>query len=124
MATKKAPAREQPIASKSQLRAGTGSKRDKNKFIVIYGPPKSRKTGSCINLPKGRTKWIAADTNCISTLDALNALPHQDDIYEIDTLPELKQLTNEMLDLAGSDKDALGIDYLVLDSATHYSDSL
>lgn len=110
-------------ASSSKLRPGTGTKRNKTRFIVIYGQPKTRKTTSCANLPLGRTKWIASDSNCVATLDALGRLPHNDDIYEVSSLNDAINLTNEMLDLCEKEGgDALGIDFLVLDSFTQFSD--
>jgi len=133
MAEKKKPApkAEKPLKrekvdappSNSKLRAGTGTKRNKTRFITIYGLPKTRKTTSCANLPLGRTKWLAADSNCIATLDALGRVPHPDDIYEVNSLMDAIQLTNEMLDLAEREGgEALGIDWFVVDSATQFSD--
>lgn len=117
------PEKSEAIPSNSKLRPGTGSKRNKTRFIVIYGQPKTRKTTSCANLPMGRTKWIASDSNCVATLDALGRLPHNDDIYEVGSLHEAQTLTNEMLDLCEREgADALGIDFLVLDSFTQFSD--
>lgn len=111
------------VASNSKLRPGKGSKRAKTRLITIYGLPKTRKTTSCANLPAGRTKWIAADSNCCATLDALGRLPHEDDLYEVGSLLDAVQLTNEMLDLAEAEgPDALGIDFLVVDSITQFSD--
>lgn len=117
------PEKQDAVPSNSKLRAGGGSKRNKTRFIVIYGQPKTRKTTSASTLPLGRTKWIAADSNCVATLDALGRLPHPDDIYEVSSLMDATQLTNEMLDLAEKEgADALGIDYLVIDSFTQFSD--
>jgi len=117
------PEKQDAPPSKSKLRAGTGTKRNKTRFIVIYAQPKTRKTTSCANLPLGRTKWIASDSNCVATLDALGRLPHNDDIYEVSSLNEATSLTAEMLDLCEREgADALGIDFLVLDSFTQFSD--
>jgi len=122
-ATAKAvPEKQDAPASNSKLRAGSGTKRNKTRLIVVYGQPKTRKTTSVSTLPLGRTKWLAADSNCVATLDALGRLPHNDDIYEVKSLNEAVELTNEMLDLAETAPDALGIDFLVVDSFTQFSD--
>lgn len=69
-ATEKAARKSTPIddapASVSELEAGTGSERVTTRNVVIYGPAKSRKTGSCKEFPRGRTKWLVSDPNCFS----------------------------------------------------------
>ena len=114
---------EEVLPSLSKLTPGKGTKRKKTRFIGMFGVPKTRKTGSCSTLPRGRTKWLISDPNCIPTLEALKRLPHDDDIHECQSLTEALAFTNEALDLAEKDgADALGIDYLVVDSATQFSD--
>ena len=129
MATKKtasstsgAPTPVAPVASKSKLRKGSGSRREKFRFITVYGPFKTRKTTSLSRLPMGKTKWICSDPNAVPTLRALGRLPHSDDLYEPNSLAETKEIIQEALALAEADPDSLGFDHLVLDSATQYSD--
>lgn len=99
---------------------GKGTKRTKNRLITISGFPKTRKTTSVSTLPLGRTKWIASDSNCAATLEALGRMPHPDDFHEVSSLEEATHLTNEMLDAAEAGED-LGFDYLVADSLTQFS---
>lgn len=107
----------------SQLRPGGGSKRIKTRLITIYGPPKTRKTTACAGLPIGRTKWLISDSNCVPTLRSLDRLPADEDIYEVASLTEAVELTNEMVKLAQEQGvEALGIDFLVGDSLTQFSD--
>ena len=127
---KSTPAASTPAtASKSKLRKGTGSRRETNRIITIYGPFKTRKTGMCRNLPRGRTKWLISDPNCIPTLRALDKVPHADDVYEMTSLTDLVDFLEEALKMAedavveGRDpNEELGIDFLVLDSFTQFSD--
>lgn len=107
------------VASNSKFK-GKGSKRTKNRLILITGFPKTRKTTSASTLPLGRTKWIASDSNCAATLMALGRMPHDDDFHEVGSLAEAIQLTNEMLDTAEAG-EPLGFDYLVCDSLTQFS---
>lgn len=107
----------------SALRPGGGSKRIKSRNILIYGPPKSRKTTAAASLPIGRTKWLISDPNCVATLRALGRLPADEDLYEVDSLKAANELVEEMLTIAREQgADALGIDWLVNDSLTQYSD--
>lgn len=117
------------IASKSKLPKGSGSKRETNRVITVYGPFKSRKTGMLRNLPLGRTKWLMSDPNCMPTLRALGKVPHADDIYEMGSLEALIEFLENALKMAedavteGRDPTVdLGIEYLVLDSFTQFSD--
>lgn len=111
------------VASKSKLKPGIASRRVKTRFIVIYGPAKSRKTGACRNLPRGRTKWLISDPNCIPTLTALGALPHPDDTHEVSSLAAARSFVGEALDLVEKEGvEALGIDFLVVDSITQFAD--
>lgn len=110
-------------ASKSKFRAGKGTARETNRVITIYGPFKSRKTTSISNLPMGRTKWICSDSNCIPTLRALGRMPHPDDIYEPGNIAEFREILEEMVALCETEgRDALGVDYLAIDSYTQFSD--
>lgn len=119
MATTRGPAQ----ASTSKLRKGTGTLRTKNRIITIYGTFKTRKTTSLRNLPKGRTKWIVSDSNCIPTLQALDAMPHDDDIYECPNVEEFRKVLEEMVTLCENEgPEALGIDWLAIDSYTQFSD--
>jgi hypothetical protein len=114
---------EEVLPSMSKLTPGKGSKRKKTRFISIFGVPKTRKTGSCSTLPRGRTKWLVSDSNCVPTLDMLKRLPHDEDLHECSSLQEALMFTNEALDLAEREgADALGIDYLVVDSVTQFND--
>lgn len=127
MASKKkeasAPTRTQHVASVSSLPPGTGTNRVSTRLIGIYGPPKSRKTGSCAYLPMGRTKWLVSDSNCAPTLDALDRMPAPDDFYEFKTLEEIIDWLRAFCTMAASDgTDVLGIDYLVVDSLTQYAE--
>ena len=108
------------VSSGSKFK-GKGTKRTQNRFIVVTGFPKSRKTTSVSTLPLGKTKWIASDSNAAATLMALGRMPHPDDFHEVGSLGEAVQLTNEMLDAAEAG-EALGFDFLVLDSTTQFSD--
>jgi hypothetical protein len=111
------------VATVSQFRPGGGSKRIKSRLITVYGPPKTRKTTAVSTLPIGRTKWLISDSNCIPTLRSLNRLPADEDIYEVSSLTEALELTGDMVKLAQeSGHDALGIDFLVVDSLTQFSD--
>lgn len=112
-----------PTASVSKLRKGTGTKRDTNRIITIYGPFKSRKTSSISTLPAGRTKWIFTDPNGVPTMRALGRLPHPDDIYEPSSLDEFRTLLEEMVSLCESDgRDALGVDFIAIDSYSQLAD--
>lgn len=112
-----------PTASVSKLRKGTGTKRDTNRIITIYGPFKSRKTTSISNLPAGRTKWIFTDPNGVPTMRALGRLPHPDDIYEPSSLEEFRNLLEEMVSLCEADgRDALGVDFIAVDSYSQLAD--
>lgn len=136
MAPKKTPstssaAPKPPVAtaSVSKMPKGTGSRRIQTRVITVYGAFKTRKTTSLSNLPMGRTKWFTSDPNCIPTLTALGRLPHEDDIYEVKSLPQLRELLETTLKLAedaeeaGNDpREELGVDFLVLDSWTQFSD--
>lgn len=107
----------------SSLRPGGGSKRIKSRFIMVYGPPKTRKTTSVSSLPIGRTKWLISDSNCVPTLRSLDRLPADEDLYEVTSLTEAVELTGEMLKLASEQgPESLGIDFLVVDSLTQFSD--
>lgn len=108
----------------SKLRKGSGTQRDTNRIITIYGTFKTRKTGSLMDLIKrGRCKVIASDSNAIPTLRALDAMPHADDIYEPRSVAELHEILEEAVTICENDgKDALGIDVLVIDSYTQFSD--
>ncbi len=120
---KKAPTQGPAKASVSKLPKGGGTNRDTNRIITIYGGFKTRKTTSVSTLPMGRTKWLVSDPNCVPTLKALGRLPHPDDIYEVNGVPKLRELLETFLQVAEAEgKEALGIDYLVLDSATQLSD--
>jgi len=120
MAAKKAATAKAAASSSGSRFKGTGTKRVANRLITIYGVPKTRKTGSVSTLPVGRTKWIAVDPNCIATLDALDRLPHEDDIHEFNSLQEVLMFTNQLRDAVDAGED-LGFDYLVLDSITQLS---
>lgn len=110
-------------ASVSELDAGTGSARVTTRNVVIYGPAKSRKTGACSNFPRGRTKWLVSDPNCIPTLRALKRLPHPNDIYPVNSLGQAVEFLEKVLALAvEKGKVALGIDTLIIDSDTQFSD--
>lgn len=117
------PTRTQHVASTSSLPAGTGTNRVTTRLIGIYGPPKSRKTGSVAYLPMGRTKWLVSDSNCAATLDALDRMPAADDFYEFKTLEEAIEFLKTLCRIAAEEGvDALGIDYLVVDSLTQYAE--
>lgn len=120
MAPKK-PATKVAVASK--LAPGKGSTRVKRRFIIIYGAPKARKTTTASTLDPLRTKWIISDSNCIPTLDALDRLPPDDNLYEVSSIPECIALVNTWLDVIDKEGvDAIGIDNVVVDSATQFSD--
>lgn len=112
--------REEAQSSGSKFK-GKGTKRTQNRFIVVSGFPKTRKTTAVSTFPLGRTKWIASDSNCAATLEALGRMPHPDDFHEVTSLAEATQLTNEMLDAAEAG-EPLGFEFLVLDSTTQFSD--
>lgn len=123
MAKKKTAEPSQRIPTSSALRPGKGSQRVKARRILIYGPPKSRKTTAVSTLPIGRTKWLVSDPNTVPTLVALGRLPADEDIYEVTSLEESKELVKEMLKLVEEQGvESLGIDFLVDDSLTQYSD--
>lgn len=136
MAPKKTPTKStepessyEPVASVSKLPKGSGSRRVQTRVITIYGPAKTRKTTSLAHLPAGRTKWLISDPNCIPTLRSLDRLPHEDDIYEVNNLEALREFLDSALKLCedavteGRDpRKELGVDFLVLDSWTQFSD--
>lgn len=123
MAKKKASTEAERVATSSALRPGGGSRRVRARRILIYGPPKSRKTTAVASLPIGRTKWIVSDPNTVPTLVALDRLPADEDIYEVTSLAQAKELVKEMLKLVEEQGvESLGIDFLVDDSLTQYSD--
>lgn len=109
--------------TKSALEAGTGSHRAGKRFIIIYGPPKARKTTSVSKLHGRRVKWLVSDSNCIPTLEALGRMPAPSDIYEVKGLQEAKDLCVKILNVAeehGPDK--LGFDLFAVDSITQFFD--
>ena len=119
------------VASVSKMPKGSGSRRVQTRVITVYGPFKSRKTTSLANLPAGRTKWVVSDPNAVPTLRALDRMPHEDDIYEVNNLESLREFLESTLKLAEDAVDnkedpraALGIDFLVLDSWTQFFDWL
>lgn len=110
-------------ASVSKLRKGSGVASAGKRIITIYGAFKTRKTSSLRNLPAGRTKWILSDPNAVPTLVALDRLPHADDVYEVRSIEELRNLLEEMNTLCETEgPEALGIDFLVIDSYTQFSE--
>jgi hypothetical protein len=109
-----------PVKRESALKAGTGSKRVKTRVITLYGPPKTGKTTAASTLPIGNTKWLITDQNCIPTLDSADRLPPDEDIYEITSLSQAKNLLLDMIDCAK--EDSLGRDYVVFDSLTALAD--
>ncbi len=110
--------------SKSKLPAGKGAALKSNtRIISVYSVPKTFKTTAVSTLPLGRTKWLVSDPNCIPTLQSLGRLPHPDDIYSFPNLVALKEWLEGALKLAKEEgPEALGIDFLVLDSSTQFSD--
>lgn len=122
MATKKATAL-RVVASPSKLKPGTGSRRVKTRFVVLYGPPKARKTTSASTLNTARTKWIVSDSNTLPTLAYLNRVPPDENIYEVTSVPEARAIVEEAIELAEKEgADALGVDSVVVDSATQFAD--
>jgi hypothetical protein len=110
-------------ATVSALRPGSGSKRSTARIITIYGPPKTRKTTSVSRLVEKRTKWLLSDPNAVPTLQSLDRMPADEDIYEVGSLEEAAELANEMLRICNEQgPEALGIDFLVVDSLTQFSD--
>lgn len=110
---------EEAIPSESALTPGSGTRRVVTRLITIYGPPKSRKTGSVAFLPMGRTKWLVSDSNCAATLTALGRMPHKNDFYEVKSLVEASDFLRQVLQVVDQKGvEALGIDYLVVDSVT------
>lgn len=100
---------------------GTGTSRGGKRFIVIYGAPKVRKTTTVSFLHGRRVKWLVSDSNCIPTLEALGRMPHPDDIHEVGTLYDAKMFLQSILDLVTAEGvEALGFDFLALDSVTQY----
>lgn len=121
IASKKSPVRATTAAASSGSKfKGKGSRRSKNRLILVTGFPKTRKTTAVSSLPLGKTKWLASDSNCAATLTALRRMPHPDDFHEVSSLGEAVQLTNEMLDAAEAGED-LGFEFLVCDSLTQFS---
>lgn len=121
-APKRAPIDDAP-ASNSALDPGTGSNRVNTRNITIYGPAKSRKTGACKEFPRGRTKWLISDPNCVPTLRALKRLPHPNDLYPVRSLGEAVEFLEKALGIAVErGRDALGIDTLIIDSDTQFAD--
>jgi hypothetical protein len=88
------------------------------RFIVLYGPPKCRKTGACSYVTGA--KWIVTDSNSIPTLSALDRMPPSEDIYEISNLLEAKTLIGEMIDAAS--KGGLPVPAIIFDSVTAMND--
>lgn len=111
-------------ATVSKLPAGKGSARVTKRAICIYGPGKTRKTGCLANLIKQkRVKLIAADPNCLPTLTVLGALPAASDIYEFANLSQTVEFLEKLLELADAEgAEALGIDWLIVDSLTSLFD--
>jgi hypothetical protein len=105
----------------SDLPPGSGTARVSTRFIGIYGPPKSRKTTACAYLPMGRTKWLVSDSNCAATLEALDRTPPPEDFYEMKSMEQAVELLKKLLEIADTNgKEALGIDFLVVDSLTQF----
>jgi hypothetical protein len=110
-------------ASESMLPAGTASGRIHTRNIIIYGPAKSRKTTTCSTLPRGRTKWVMSDSNCLPTLRALRRVPHPNDQYPVKSLDQAIELVDKCLEIVEEHgRSALGIDSMVFDSDTQFSD--
>ncbi len=107
--------------SVSLMEAGKGSTRVKTRLIVLYGGPKVQKTGSCSTI-KG-AKWIVSDPNTIPTLDALDRLPPDKDIYEVTSLKETRAVILKMLEVCEKNgPEALGCTAVIKDSATQLVD--
>ena len=123
MAPKKAAHAARAVTSPSTLVPGKASTRTRRRFIIIYGAPKGRKTTTASTLDPSRTKWIVSDSNCIPTLVAMDRLPPDENLYEVSSIPECIALVNSWLDVADKEGfEALGIDSVVVDSATQFSD--
>ena len=117
------PAAVQAPASSSRLPPGKGSARKTRRIIAVYGAFKTFKTTAVSTLPLGRTKWIASDPNCIAALTSLGRLPADEDIYEFRNLADLQSWLESAHKLVEEEGvEALGIDNLVLDSGSQYSD--
>lgn len=111
-------------AAPSKMKPGKASRRVRSRFIVLYGAPKCRKTSSASTLNPARTKWIISDSNTIATLVALNRLPPDENIYEVTSVPQGREVIEEAIGICESadGPEALGVDTFVVDSGTAFSD--
>lgn len=112
-----------PVAppSMSNFEKGTGAKRTGKRFIIVYGPPKVRKTTSVSKLHGRKVKWLVSDPNCLPTLESVNRVPHSDDLYELNSLQEAKDILQKMLNFA-EENGTLDFDILAVDSITQFFD--
>lgn len=109
------------IPSKSMLEPGKGSQRVNTRFIVAYGGPGAGKTTAASTL-KG-AKWLVSDSNCVSTLQSLDRLPPDEDLYEISSLTEARMWLSKALDVAATNgPEALGCTAVIADSVTQFSE--
>ena len=110
-------------ADPSKMKPGKASRRVKTRFIILYGAPKARKTTSASTLNPARTKWVISDSNSIPTLTALDRLPPDENIYEVTSLHEAREIVEEAINLCETEgAEALGADSFVFDSGTAFSD--
>lgn len=121
-ATSAAPMQYAP-PTRSLLEKGAGSHRTNNRLIIIYGPPKVRKTTSVSKLHGRKVKWLVSDPNCVPTLRALGRMPHPDDLYEMTSLQQAKDLLLKMLNVIEEHGvEGLDCEAVVLDSLTQFFD--
>lgn len=112
-----------PKPKKAALPKGTGANIKRTRLIVIYSAGgKQGKTGACSAI-KG-AKWVVSDPNCVHTLDVLDRMPGNDDIYMVSDFGGAQELLVQYLEAGDEAEGDLGIPALVIDSATAYYESL
>lgn len=102
------------------MEPGKGSKRVQTRVVYLYGAPKVGKTYCVASLPPEDTKWIISDSNSVPTLASADRLPPDENIYEVGSVMEAKQIVDKMITAA--EQDGLGASYVVLDSITALAD--
>ena len=110
-----------PIKGPSLMEPGKGSERVSSRFVVLYGGPKVQKTGACSTLEGA--KWVISDPNAIPTLDALDRLPPEEDIYEVTGIAPARDVLGKMMDVCKQHgPKGLGCTAVVVDSLTQFQD--
>ncbi len=123
MAVKKASAARSVVPSKSSsLPQAAPIQGVGKRYIVLYGPPKTRKTTGCVSL---NARWLASDPNCLATLEERKEDFDPEKFYQCPTIDEAITLARQFSEIAREEgPDALDCEAIVGDSLTAWYDRL